>query len=121
MRSGDGFPNHGDIPVPAFAINFDENKAALTPKAVKTLNAFVKLMKAQGFTKVFIEGHTDGQGGAKNALTLSNQRATATAKYLSKFLKVSVRKVPAGEKQPIASNASAAGQAKNRRATGAVM
>jgi outer membrane protein OmpA-like peptidoglycan-associated protein len=107
-------------PVPALSVNFAESSAALTPLAIRKLDGFVALMKAQGFTRVVIEGHTDGQGGSKGARALSDRRAKAVAGYLDRFLTVKIAQVPQGETKPVASNATSAGQAKNRRADIAV-
>lgn len=107
-------------PVPAFVVNFAENKATLNAKSIRKLNDFIALMREQGFTNVFIEGHTDGQGGAKGSTKLSAARAAVVAKYLSRSLDVAIRTVAAGAAKPVASNATAAGQAKNRRAVGSV-
>ena len=73
-------------------------------------------MRAQGFTTIRVEGHTDGQGGSKNAEKLSQARADAVVAYLAKYVKVEASTLAKSEKTPVASNASATGQAKNRRA-----
>ena len=68
-----------------------------------------------------ITGHVDSRGTAHTAKTLSDDRAAATAKYLSHFLKVTIVKEGKGASVPVGSNKTAAGQAQNRRAEILVM
>ena len=99
-------------------ISFDRNSATLKPELRSVLDTF-----AQGLTRngsgmvVRIVGHTDSTGTDAINNPLSLQRAESVKNYLSD------RGVPAsrietvgrGSREPIASNATAAGQAKNRR------
>lgn len=106
--------------VQALTVYFAENKYNITPQARKDLNRIARLLKREGFDDLKLFGHTDGQSGSRNAINLSNQRATVVQNYLLKKLgvdasRVTVAKTAAGEKQPVASNRTAAGQAKNRR------
>ena len=107
-------------PIPVLIVNFDVSKYTITPTAKKKLDAFVKMMKEQGFTRVVIEGHTDNQGGSSGATALSRNRARVVSEYLDDYLTVKFSKAQFGEKRPTKSNATKAGQAANRRATGAV-
>lgn len=106
--------------VQALTVYFDENKYNITPQARKDLNRIARVLKREGFTDLKLFGHTDGQSGSRNALNLSNQRATVVQNYLLRKLgvdasKVTVAKTASGEKKPVASNRTASGQAKNRR------
>ncbi|MEJ5896003.1 OmpA family protein [Aquabacterium sp. G14] len=99
-------------------ISFDRNSATLKPELRSVLDTF-----AQGLTRngsgmvVRIVGHTDSTGTDAINNPLSLQRAESVKNYLND------RGVPAsrietvgrGSREPIASNATAAGQAKNRR------
>ena len=107
--------------VPVVTVNFAENKSLLTRVARTRLNNFAAVMLREGFPTVRIDAHTDGQGGSRNALRLSTRRATAVANYLQqRGMNASVSLVPEAELKPVASNSTARGQAKNRRATAAV-
>lgn len=106
--------------VQALTVYFDENKYNITPQARKDLNRIARVLKREGFTDLKLFGHTDGQSGSRNALNLSNQRATVVQNYLLNKLgvdasKVTVAKTASGEKKPVASNRTSSGQAKNRR------
>jgi outer membrane protein OmpA-like peptidoglycan-associated protein len=101
-------------------VRFAPNKAGLSNTATKSLTLFVKLMLREGFTSVKVRAYTDSQGGARNAASLSSRRAQAVAKFLSKYLRVTIVSVPRGLKDPVASNLTTIGQALNRRATAAV-
>ena len=106
--------------VAALTVFFAENKAVVTAQARKDLNRIARVLKREGFSDLKLFGHTDGQSGSRNALNLSSQRATVVQTYLLNKLgvdasKVTVAKTASGEKKPAASNATKAGQAKNRR------
>ena len=66
---------------------------------------------------VLIEGHTDSVGSDGVNQKLSEQRASSVATSLKKEYKVpnDISVIGKGEKEPIASNDTAAGRAKNRR------
>lgn len=67
--------------------------------------------------RIVVEGHTDAIGSAGYNATLSQRRARAVAEVLrSRGVKDSqITAAGAGEAQPVASNADAAGRAQNRR------
>jgi len=71
------------------------------------------------FDKTFVEvaGHTDSVGSTDYNQQLSERRASSVASYLTSRQVDSQRliTVGAGENYPIATNATAAGQAQNRR------
>ena len=66
---------------------------------------------------VEVQGHTDDEGSAASNLRLSERRADAVRRYLSDAgvdrARLTVRAV--GEAEPIASNDTEAGRARNRR------
>lgn len=103
-------------PALATRVRFAENSAVLTADAKRILRESVALVKAQGFTKVTIVGHTDAQGGNVNAGPLSNRRATAVATFMRRLITVEKITVGKGLREPVASNDTKVGQAKNRRA-----
>lgn len=102
-------------PMEVSAVNFAANKSALDSATKKRLLAFVALVKTQGFTSVTITGHADGPGSTKSNVALSKARAKATLNFLAKYLKVSIKMVAHGVREPVASNKTKAGQATNSR------
>ena len=74
-----------------------------------------------GTTSVTLTGYTDNTGSAKVNATLSHQRALEVKILLKKFLislkdgAVKITVVAGGSSNPVASNATAAGRALNRR------
>lgn len=101
---------------------FAFDKANLTPRATKELNRIAGLIKAQAadpvnpVRTVAVEGHTDGQGTGAYNVDLSNRRAESVRAALSAALPgITVTASGKGETEPIASNETEAGQAKNRR------
>ena len=66
---------------------------------------------------LLIEGHTDSVGSEEVNQKLSEQRAASVATSLKKDYKVpnDISVIGKGEKEPIASNATKEGRAKNRR------
>ncbi len=98
-------------------VNFHTNSARLTGEAMSILNGVAEELKAHPEVNVIIVGHTDSIGRADRNKVLSLERAKSVARYLvsrgvdRNRLKYAGR----GEEEPIASNATAAGRAKNRR------
>lgn len=98
-------------------ITFDVDQSALKPQFIPTLNSVAIVLRKYNRTLVDIYGHTDSTGSPSHNLELSNQRAGAVYTYLigqdldsRRFLVEGL-----GESQPIASNATEAGRALNRR------
>jgi len=77
-------------PIPVLDVKFALGSANISKGEVKKLQGFIKLMNEQGFTKVSISAFTDGVGGASGAKALSTARAKAVARYLDRFLDVSL-------------------------------
>ncbi len=97
-------------------VNFDTGSAKLTPAAKEVLDDNVKTLKSAK-KDIVIEGHTDSKGNDKANQKLSLARAKAVHDY---FVKQGVKdsKISAvgkGESEPIASNDTESGRAKNRR------
>ena len=91
---------------------FATNSATISQNGVNGLRDFFASNAANGFV---IEGHTDSRASDRYNLSLSERRAQAVARVAqqSGARVFSVRGF--GERRPIASNASVAGMAKNRR------
>jgi len=70
--------------------------------------------------RITIGGHTDSQGAEAYNQRLSEARAATVKNYLSLERKVDANRLTAigyGESNPVATNATAAGRAQNRRIT----
>lgn len=97
---------------------FDTNKADLKPAGKAELDELVvKLNKVKRLEQLEIVGHTDSQGSAVLNQRLSVARAQSVADYLV-TRGVSRDMIVArgmGKDLPVATNATAAGRAKNRR------
>lgn len=98
-------------------ILFTTGSAELSDAAKKTLTDMNKVLKKYPENIIQIQGHTDSTGSASFNQTLSEQRAKAVYDFiLENGLKTySLTYVGFGSKQPIVSNDTAEGKAKNRR------
>ena len=97
-------------------VNFDTGSANLSAVAKEVLDDNIKTLKAAK-KDIVIEGHTDSKGADKANQKLSLARAKAVHDY---FVKQGVKDskispTGKGESEPIASNDTEAGRAKNRR------
>ncbi len=100
-------------------ITFATNSSTVSGSFYPTLNSVSKVLSKYKSTLIDITGHTDSTGSATYNYQLSEKRAASVAGFLQ-----SRRVNPArfrisgnGPAQPIASNNTAAGRAKNRRVT----
>jgi outer membrane protein OmpA-like peptidoglycan-associated protein len=100
---------------------FTFNSSVLSGAAKKEIAKVARqVIRAKLKGTIFVDGYTDNIGSAAYGKVLSQKRADAVANYLrSQLGKAKVTVVPAGhgESHPIASNATQAGQAQNRRVT----
>lgn len=99
------------------AINFDTASDHLTDEAKLTLDLLARSMVLQKALSIEIVGHTDSLGPQSLNLQLSQKRANAVVDYLvANGVEPSrLHAEGLGEFNPIASNNSEAGRAKNRR------
>ena len=98
---------------------FDFGKFTLKPAAKSKLDQLVTDLKGIDVESVTIVGYTDSTGSEAYNQKLSVRRAESVRDYLIDR-GVDPQKTVAkgmGEQQPVASNATAAGRAKNRRVT----
>lgn len=97
---------------------FDFDKSTLKPDMKAALDDVASRVEASpGDERLTIIGHTDSIGTEKYNMGLGQRRADATADYLI-GLGVSASNITTksmGEAQPVASNKTKAGRAKNRR------
>lgn len=98
-------------------ITFSVNQATLNTSIYATLNSVVKVLNRFEETLLQVAGHTDSSGSNEYNQTLSLRRAQSVADYLVSRQVDPSRLVVTGygEGRPIASNASEAGRAENRR------
>ncbi|MGM0586442.1 MAG: OmpA family protein [Pseudomonadota bacterium] len=103
--------------VAAEPISFAPGEAGIEARSEAVLDRLAGLMRRCEGLVVEIEGHTDSQGRESTNLALSQARANAVLDAL--FARgVSLRRLEArgyGEAEPVASNATEAGRARNRR------
>ena len=92
-------------------------KAKLTKNGRKSLKEVAKEINKYPDSEILIEGHTDNVGSDKYNNDLSLRRAAAIAEVLKKDYKVKNKMgiIGKGKKEPIYSNKTEAGRAKNRR------
>ena len=98
-------------------VNFDLNKADITPASYGILDEIAAALGARPQLKVVVEGHTDNTGTPAYNMDLSNRRAQAVVDYLV-GKGVSPSRLSAkgyGLDRPIADNATKLGRSKNRR------
>ncbi len=98
-------------------VTFQTNSSNINAQFYRTLTSVAKVIKAYKDNNVVVSGFTDSTGAASYNQTLSEKRAASVGAYLVSQ-GVNQNRVFTqgfGERHPIASNASAAGRAKNRR------
>ena len=98
-------------------VNFYTDSDRLTAEAKTILNHVAEELNKYPSVRVIIVGHTDNVGSAAYNKALSLRRAKSVARYLvGKGVDPSrMRYAGKGEEEPIASNATEEGRAKNRR------
>jgi outer membrane protein OmpA-like peptidoglycan-associated protein len=98
-------------------ITFDTNRAEIKPQFFNTLNSVVEVFAEYKQTLIDVVGHTDADGAEDYNYDLSRRRAASVAQYMSsQQLEPNRFSVEGhGERDPIASNATASGKAQNRR------
>ena len=101
-----------------YGILFDFDQATIKPESKETLDEIAKLLLGSPQLKVFVVGHTDNQGSLEYNTVLSKARANAVVERLTSVYGVEKARVISagvGFLSPVASNATEAGRAKNRR------
>ncbi|MET3615870.1 outer membrane protein OmpA-like peptidoglycan-associated protein [Rhizobium aquaticum] len=98
-------------------ITFPTDQDAVKAEFYPTLNSVAIVLKKFDKTLIDVNGHTDSTGSHQHNQDLSQRRAISVANYMASQ-GVDPRRMSAvgfAETQPIASNASEAGRAQNRR------
>jgi outer membrane protein OmpA-like peptidoglycan-associated protein len=99
-------------------VTFDVDKDQVVEQFKPSLNSVAIVMQKYNQTLLDVTGHTDSTGSDTYNLDLSQRRALSVANYLSQVGQIDGRRFAVagfGEQRPIASNATDAGRAANRR------
>ncbi|MGV6845830.1 MAG: OmpA family protein [Lutibacter sp.] len=98
-------------------VYFDTGKAVIKDASASTLDEVASIMNKYSTQKFEISGYTDSTGSKAKNLQLSDERAAAVKSYLeSKGVAAgNLTSKGYGEENPIASNRTRKGRAKNRR------
>ncbi|MDD2941530.1 MAG: OmpA family protein [bacterium] len=104
-------------------VQFDFDKVAIKPQFEARLQEFAAFMKQHPETNAEIEGHTDNIGSKTYNDKLSMRRANSVKAYLISKGGIDSSRLRAsgyGFSRPVATNATDAGRAQNRRVIGTV-
>ncbi len=98
-------------------MNFGFASTQLTPESMTTVNEVASILKAYPTATIAVESHTDNIGTAESNLQLSDARSTAVRGMLiDRGVEASrIETSGLGQGNPIASNDTDEGRAKNRR------
>ncbi|AMR29235.1 hypothetical protein A0257_20475 [Hymenobacter psoromatis] len=104
----------------AWNIEFNTGQSTFTPAAQRELNQLFNDLVVAGRLKIAVHGYTDNTGNPTANQQLSETRAEAVdhwleAKSTSAFPQGRVQVYAHGAAEPVASNATEAGKAQNRR------
>lgn len=99
-------------------IHFAKGASAIQPASEKTLKKIADLLKEHTDLNLLIEGHTSNTGSYETNMKLSKERAAAVKSYLVANYGIDASRLKTnglGSTQPVASNETKKGRAKNRR------
>ena len=98
-------------------ISFDPGRADIKPNFRPVLDQFAQSLVQNPGSVIQIVGHTDATGNDAANVQLSRERANATRDYLASRGVTTNRMTTdgRGEREPVASNDTEAGRARNRR------
>ncbi len=104
-------------PVILRGVTFETGKSALKPESYTVLDIVAASLVANPDIRIEIAGHTDNTGSAATNERLSQSRAEAVRAYLASKAVAPDRMVAKGygPSVPVATNATVAGRAQNRR------
>ena len=104
--------------VALYGILFDFDRDEVKPESAPTLAEIATLLRNDPALRLAVVGHTDAQGGADYNLDLSRRRADHVVAALVRGHGIDASRLQArgaGAGEPVASNDSEDGRAKNRR------
>jgi OOP family OmpA-OmpF porin len=99
-------------------LNFDSGDDQLKPENFDLLAKVEKAIDVFPRSELTIEGHTDSHGGDVLNQKLSQERAESVQQYMVNAMRIPTYRLIAtgyGETQPVSSNETEAGRARNRR------
>jgi outer membrane protein OmpA-like peptidoglycan-associated protein len=98
-------------------LSFDPGRADIKPNFRPVLDQFASSLVQNPASVIQIIGHTDASGNDAANVQLSRERANATRDYLASRGVTANRMMTdgRGEREPVASNDTEAGRARNRR------
>lgn len=98
-------------------LDFDSGESRLGPATKRDLEPLVAQLRGDSSLNVLVEGHTDNVGSKSENLRISLSRATAVKTFLVEqgIASNRIQTIGLGESGAIASNATEAGRAQNRR------
>ena len=99
-------------------ILFDVNSDHLKPESFPVIDQFGDALQKTPALRIRIIGHTDSNGDDASNISLSQRRAAAVKTYITENYAVAGSRIQTdgkGESQPVASNTTADGKARNRR------
>lgn len=101
----------------ALDVHYETAKAVIRPESYAVLDELVVAMKRNAESKIELAGHTDSDGSTEANQQLSQDRAIAVRSYLTQkgISAGRITTVGHGETRPVATNATEAGKAQNRR------
>lgn len=97
---------------------FDSGQYDVKPRFYSQIKRLADFLNTHPESNVVIQGYTDNTGQEEDNITLSQNRAAAIADVLVNTFRINQSRVSAkgyGEANPVASNETAEGRAKNRR------
>jgi outer membrane protein OmpA-like peptidoglycan-associated protein len=104
--------------VSIYGIYFDTGKAEIKAESDAAIDEIGKLLKSSSDLKVYVVGHTDNTGSFDANMKLSNERAVAVTNLLVSRHGIASSRLKAygvSSLNPVASNKTEEGKAKNRR------
>ncbi len=107
-----------DLVIRMYGLDFPTGRAQIRPESFSLLTKLQRVLREFPDEPIEIAGHTDSRGNPERNQALSERRAEAVRQYLIANMALSEVQISAigyGESQPIASNETADGRAKNRR------
>jgi outer membrane protein OmpA-like peptidoglycan-associated protein len=105
------------VPLNIYSILFQVNSCHIDSNSFSYLNELAAYLNTDKSLQIEITGHTDNIGNDADNLILSYARAEAVKTYFATF-GIAPKRISVfgkGESEPIASNSTAEGRAKNRR------
>ncbi|OGS74386.1 MAG: hypothetical protein A3F91_02400 [Flavobacteria bacterium RIFCSPLOWO2_12_FULL_35_11] len=105
-------------------VHFETEKYNITSTSEVMLTKLANILKEYPDTNVLVVGHTDSTGSAEYNMSLSERRANAVTTYFVNNKGLSSSRFTTtwfGEDEPIATNSTVEGRAKNRRVNIAIV